>query len=470
MKIQIPDKLQFLFRPKRYKIAFGGRGGYKTENYARALLIEGGKQQLNILCAREIQKSIEASVHSVLKRLIREYELESFYKVQDAKIIGINGTVFRFTGLFRNVSAIKSADEIDIVWVEEAEAVSEDSWRDLTYTIRKPGSEIWVTFNPKEEFAYVWQEWVKPNLDIVRETDVYEDDWIYIVKTFLEENPFASEEIKRESAKLKASNIKQWMHYFGGEVYSDYTDSIIQPEWFDAAIDSHIKLGFSPMGVRSAGFDIADTGDAKAVYQRHGSVVLFSDRWTDGELPEAIDRAFRHAEESRSEFLVYDADGMGASMKVYLANVTTNKRIQVEPYFGGGKVDNPEQLYATYEGQPEKDRKTNKDTFRNKRSQYYTSLADRFEATYNAVTKGIYTDPERLISLDSDLPHLDILKSELIKIKRIVGNNSFVQIQSKKDALKEGIKSPNDADALKMCFANPAPTTEITRIEFESEF
>jgi phage terminase large subunit len=168
--------------------------------------------------------------------------------------------------------------------------------------------------------------------------------------------------------------------------------------------------------------------------------------------------------------IVYDADGMGASMKVYLANVTTNKRIQVEPYYGSGKVDNPDILYAEYVDQPDKDKRTNKDTFRNKRSQYYVALADRFQSTYNAITKGIYTDPDKMISLSSDLPHLDILKSELIKIKRIVGNNSFVQIQSKKDALKEGIKSPNDADALKMCFANPAPATKIVRINAESEF
>jgi phage terminase large subunit len=469
MKIQIPDKLQFLFRPKRYKIAFGGRGGYKTESFARALLAQGTAKPLNILCAREIQKSIKDSVHAAMKRLVREIGLQDFYEVLATEIRGRNGTKIIYSGLFQNIDNIKSADKLDIVWVEEAHNVSDDSWETLVPTIREDDSEVWVSFNPKDEFSWIWCK-VKPHLDQIRENGFYEDKRNYIVKTSLEENPFASKELFEESRELKSKNLKQWMHIYGGEVYSDYTDSIIQPEWFDAAIDSHIKLGFSPMGVRSAGFDIADTGDAKAVYQRHGSVVLFSDRWADGELPEAIDRAFRHAEENRSEFLVYDADGMGASMKVYLANVTTNKRIEVVPYYGGGKVDNPENLYSTYEGQPEKDRKTNKDTFRNKRSQYYTSLADRFEATYNATTKGIYTDPEKLISLSSDLPHLDILKSELIKIKRIVGNNSFVQIQSKKDALKEGIKSPNDADALKMCFANPAPSPAITRIEFESEF
>jgi phage terminase large subunit len=469
MKIQIPDKLQFLFRPKRYKIAFGGRGGYKTECFARALLFLGAQKKLNILCAREIQKSIKDSVHSTMKRLVKEMNMSHLYEVLTSEIRGSNGTKIFYSGLFGNVESIKSADQIDIVWIEEAETVSEDSWETLIPTVRKSGSEIWVSFNPKDEFSWIWGK-VKPNLDTIREKDFFEDDRYYIVKTYLSENPFATQELLDESAELKAKNLKQWMHIYGGEVYSDYQDSIIQPEWFDSSIDAHIKLGFEAIGVKSQGFDIADTGDAKAIYHRHGSVVTCSDRWTIGELPEGINRAFRSAEENKSEFLVYDADGMGASMKVYLANVTTNKRIQVEPYYGGGKVDDPEELYSQYDGQPDKDKKTNKDMFRNRRSQYYTRLADRFEATYNAIEKGIYTDPEKMISLSSELKNLDVLKSELIKIKRIVGNNSFVQIQSKKDAMKEGIKSPNDADALKMCFANPAPSPVISRIEFESEF
>jgi phage terminase large subunit len=60
-----------------------------------------------------------------------------------------------------------------------------------------------------------------------------------------------------------------------------------------------------------------------------------------------------------------------------------------------------------------------------------------------------------MISLSKTLPNLNILKSQLTKIKRVRGNNTLFQIQAKKNAIKEGIKSPNDADALMMCFANP---------------
>jgi phage terminase large subunit len=469
MKIQIPDKLQFLFRPKRYKIAFGGRGGYKTESIARAILFLAASKPINVLCAREIQKSIKDSVHSTMKRLVRELKMSHLFDVFENEIRGKNGSRISYTGLLRNIESIKSSDSIDIVWVEEAESVSDDSWNTLVPTIRKSGSEIWISFNPKDEFSWIWNK-AKTHIDDIRANGFYEDDSVYIVKTFLEENPFATSELIEESRILKESNPKLWLHIYGGEVYSDYKDSIIKPEWFDAAIDAHKKLGFKPIGVKSNGFDLADTGDAKALMQRHGSVITNNLRWTHGELPEAIDIGFEKSELWKSEYLVYDADGLGASMKVYLANVTTNKRIEVSPYNGNASVDWPDMLYTEYEDQPESEKKKFKDLFRNRRSQYYCFLADRFHATYNAIEKKIYTNPEKLISLSSELEDMDVLKSELIQIKRVRGNNSFYQIQSKKDAIKEGIKSPNMADALKMCFANPEPKPKYVDIDFESEF
>lgn len=448
---------------------FGGRGGYKTESTARALLFLGAQKQLNILCAREIQKSIKDSVHSTLKRLVRELSMFHLYQVLDKEIRGSNGTRISFSGLLRNVESIKSADSIDIVWVEEAESLSDNSWQTLIPTIRKPGSEIWATFNPRDEFSWIWRQ-VKPRIDEIRNTGIYEDKETVIVKTYLDENPFASQELINESTKLKEQDIKLWLHIYGGEVYSDYKDSIIQPEWFDAAIDSHKKLNFKALGVKSTGFDPADTGDAKALMQRHGSVIMNGMLWTHGELPEAIDLSFENSLKWGSDNMVYDDDGLGKSMKVYLANVNVSRKIVVTPYNGNATPDNPDHLYTEYKDQPDNEKKKNKDYFKNKRSQYYKFLADRFEATYNAINKGIYTDPEQLISICSEIDDIDVLKHELISIKKVRGNNTFYQIQSKKDAMKEGIKSPNYADSLKMCFANPPVTPKTIDIEFESEF
>ncbi len=116
---------------------------------ARALLIKAASEPTRVLCAREIQKSIKQSVHTLLNDQIQSLGLGAFYEVLEAEIRGLNGSTFSFTGLATNtVESIKSFEGCDIVWVEEAQTVSKKSWDILIPTIRKPNSEIWVSFNP----------------------------------------------------------------------------------------------------------------------------------------------------------------------------------------------------------------------------------------------------------------------------------------------------------------------------------
>ena len=116
---------------------------------ARALLIKAASEPTRVLCAREIQRSIKQSVHTLLNDQIQALGLGAFYEVLEAEIRGLNGSTFSFTGLATNtVESIKSFEGCDIVWVEEAQTVSKKSWDILIPTIRKPDSEIWVSFNP----------------------------------------------------------------------------------------------------------------------------------------------------------------------------------------------------------------------------------------------------------------------------------------------------------------------------------
>jgi phage terminase large subunit len=144
-----PEKLEKIFEPMRYKVMTGGRGGAKSWAAARALLIQGGERPLRVLCAREVQKSIKESVHTLLSDQIQELGLGDFYQVLDTEIRGVNGTKFIFAGLASHTTeSVKSYEGVDRVWVEEAQTVSKRSWDILTPTIRKPGSEIWLTLNP----------------------------------------------------------------------------------------------------------------------------------------------------------------------------------------------------------------------------------------------------------------------------------------------------------------------------------
>jgi phage terminase large subunit len=92
--------------------------------------------------------------------------------VRKAEIIGRNGTSFTFDGLRdQSVHKIKSLEGADILWVEEAQNVSKTSWRTVIPTIRKPGSEIWVSFNPELETDDPYQRFVvnpPPNAAVVK--------------------------------------------------------------------------------------------------------------------------------------------------------------------------------------------------------------------------------------------------------------------------------------------------------------
>jgi phage terminase large subunit len=155
-----PPKLSILFQPSRYKSLRGGRGSGKSWGAARALLIKGVQEPLRILCAREFQSSIADSVHKLLSDQINGLGLSHFYTVEKASIFGVNGTEFRFAGIKTNPQAIKSYEGVDIVWVEEAANVSNHSWETLIPTIRKPNSEIWITWNPELESDNTWKRFV----------------------------------------------------------------------------------------------------------------------------------------------------------------------------------------------------------------------------------------------------------------------------------------------------------------------
>ena len=146
---QFPSKLDFLFENHRYKVAYGGRGSGKSWGFARALLLQAANKPLRVLCAREVQRSIKNSVHQLLSDQIQALGLGQFYEVLESEIRGLNGSLFVFTGLANNTAeSIKSYEGIDRVWCEEAQTISKKSWDILIPTIRKPESEIWVSFNP----------------------------------------------------------------------------------------------------------------------------------------------------------------------------------------------------------------------------------------------------------------------------------------------------------------------------------
>jgi len=191
---QFPAKLECLFNPlqSRYRVLYGGRGGAKSWGVARALLIKAAKDPLRILCAREFMTSMRDSVHKLLCDQIIDLQLTDFYEITQASIRGKNGSEFSFVGLKNNVANVKSYEGIDICWVEEAQTVTRMSWNVLIPTIRKPDSEIWVTFNPELETDETYQRFV-----------VHQPENAVVTKINWSDNPWFPDTLRLEMESLK---------------------------------------------------------------------------------------------------------------------------------------------------------------------------------------------------------------------------------------------------------------------------
>lgn len=211
LNIQIPDKLEPFLKPNRYKIAYGGRGSAKSWTIAQLLVMRAYQSTTRILCAREVQKSIAASSHQLLSDTIYRMGLESFFDIQTTTIKAVNGSSFLFEGLKHNISKIKSMEGIDIVWAEEAEAVSFTSWETLMPTVRKPGSEIWVSFNPRDEMDDTYQRFV---VEPPKNAVVVNINW--------PDNPWFPDELRNEKDALyaKSEQLGNWI--WGGQPIANH--------------------------------------------------------------------------------------------------------------------------------------------------------------------------------------------------------------------------------------------------------
>lgn len=224
LSVPTPAAFGYLFDPPlgalRYRGAYGGRGSAKSWQFARALLVHGVAQPLRILCAREYQASIRDSVHRVLADQIELLGLGNLYTIQESAILGSNGTEFLFKGLRRDIAQIKSTEGIDVAWVEEAEAVSDHSWRVLIPTIRKPGSEIWVSFNPALESDATYQRFVAkpPERSAIRSVS-YRD------------NPYFPAVLREEADALLRADPEAFAHVWGGKPWARSDAQVLAGKW-----------------------------------------------------------------------------------------------------------------------------------------------------------------------------------------------------------------------------------------------
>ncbi|MBE9178614.1 PBSX family phage terminase large subunit [Oculatella sp. LEGE 06141] len=220
LSLKLADWAQPLFIPRRYKCLWGGRGSGKSYAAADALLIEGLKRKIRVLCAREFQVSIKESVHALLSERINALGLDDFYEAQRDTILGANGSQFIFKGVRHNVQSIKSMAGLTHLWLEEAQTISAESWQVLIPTIREEGSEIWVTFNPLNPTDTVWTELVAK-----------ERSNVYVRQVNWNDNPHFPSVLDDERRSLAATDPAAYNHIWEGGFWEKSDAQILNGKW-----------------------------------------------------------------------------------------------------------------------------------------------------------------------------------------------------------------------------------------------
>ena len=291
VNVQFPEKLKFLFEPQRLKVAFGGRGSGKSWGFARALLVIGAAKQLRVICAREIQKSIKESVHRLLSDQIQSMNLGHFYEVLETEIRGINGTTFSFSGLASHtVESIKSFEGADVCWVEEAQSVSKKSWDVLMPTIRKSGSEVWVTFNPELDTDETYTRFI-----------VNKPSYCTAVEMNYNDNPWFNAVLEQERIHCKLTTPDDYDTIWEGKTRAAVVGAIYAREMDQAARDGRVCfLPYDPKLKTHIVFDLGwNDSMVVAFVQRHLSSIRIIDcikdshRVLDTYAQEVLDRKYR---------------------------------------------------------------------------------------------------------------------------------------------------------------------------------
>lgn len=407
--LQLPDKLLPIitsFNDYRYFLLEGGRGGGKSQALGRLLLYIAEQKNVRIVCGREIQNSIAESVYSLLADLIMKYSLN--FEVFSNKIVSRkSGSTINFRG-FREQGAfnIQGMEGIDIVWIDEAQAITKETLDVLIPTIRKDNAKIFFTMN---RFVHN---------DPAYSTFVDRKDCLHIHINFSDNN-FCTQALKNEAEECRLRSEADYNHIWLGQPLRQAEDSVFNHEELMEAKKAEYSLR-EGYGLRLAGFDVARYGDDKCacvVIQQMGALhwqVAFVDQWDHKDLNYTTGRILSTATEQRVEKSIIDEDGIGAGPLD-----TLNKGRQLSNFVG---FRNPSIGYQD-----------NKN-FANNRTVNTYKLKDMLLKGHICIKD-------------------DALIAELETLRYTYDNNQRRILISKEKMRKEGVKSPNLADALIMAIS-----------------
>jgi len=358
----VPDKLQAVFNAPygsvRYRGAYGGRGSGKTFTFAKMVcrfgqfLADTGREG-SIICAREFQNSLsESSYREIAGAIHSDPVLAGFYEVGENFIRSRCRRIdFQFVGLRHNLESLKSRAKVLLCWVDEAEPVRDQAWEYLIPTVREPGSEIWLTFNPGEEGSATDLRFRK-----------HPPENSLIVECNWQDNPFFPDVLDQERRSHLARFPKSYDHVWNGgyRVYSD--DALFREDWLGKY--EYPILGLSE-GVLRIGTAMTGDGDFHGIvalgYTSDKSQVHVLDACrAQLDFPNLVDWVIEYVQHAKSmENKVFKlrriviekanvGDALAASLKVKFAPLGIRVGVAMTPKYGS-KFDRAREAAAFFE-------------------------------------------------------------------------------------------------------------------------
>lgn len=392
-RTQLIPKLNTLKEHHRFYLIHGGRGSGKSTSVGKWLLQKMTKGKHTLLCTREIQNSLAESSYQLLVDEIENQKL-SGWTVQKERIFNENGSKIIFHGLRDNTAAnsLKSVVNIDLVWVEEAQALSKNSLSLLLPTVRAEGAEFYFTYNPETPDDAV--EMIKTRKDVVE----IEVNW--------HDNPFFPNQLLDELKADCELSEDYALHVWFGQ-YRKQGDNCIMDR---VGVKNAMERIADQEGDYSVGCDLARYGDDKSVFtMRKGLQVIKQKDYSKKGMVELADLFEQFVDYKKDICTKYDGGGCGGGFGDILKSRGYQNIIEVN--FG------------------EKAQDTNK----------YDSAASEMWFTFPLSEAGIPNDDELLVELSD---------------RRYSYNSKTQKVVEKKDDYKKrhSGKSPDKADSLLLCF------------------
>ena len=195
--------------------------------------------KMDVACLREHQKSLQFSVKKLLESKIAQHNAGAYFEVQDKRILSNRGGVTIFDGMQSHTAdSIKSLENFDRAWFEEAHRASKRSLDILRPTIRKSGSELWFSWNPENPTDPV--EALLRGPDRIREPDAI------VVEANYADNPWFPEELRKEMEWDKRRDPDKYAHVWLGQFLQNSEARVFRNwkvEEFDTPVGATFRMG-----------------------------------------------------------------------------------------------------------------------------------------------------------------------------------------------------------------------------------